>query len=213
MGDTQGVAPGGDQGLLPWTASTYLCDGGMIIMRDSKCQRLETTGRVNVRKLIALTMLVVCVNSSFGKEYTSSVGKTLLKTGDSSCSALAERAVKLVSDGWSEGSDVMVLKEQPNQRSISGVVVVQHAEGSRHGTLVLTPVGDACDLTYTLTWYVPDSCLEFKENSFGSFSYSGQLIESTAYYKKPDSVKTVYVSPLRPEGCLVTVRESGYGLK
>jgi hypothetical protein len=93
-----------------------------------------------------------------------------------------------------------------HRRNVSAVMMKDYSDGDSHITFHMNPEGNACDWSYTETYFVPSRCTETREKMIGEAEFVTGMGD-TAIYEL--GAVDYYLTDLK-QGCLFTKKESSY---
>lgn len=156
-----------------------------------------------IDKIIAAVLLVGLSQASFAQ---TSIEKTLDKNGVTACRDEVKQVTRFLAKENGESSHVTWNSNQPNRRNVSAVMMKNYSDGDSHITFNMNPEGNACDWSYTETFFVPSRCTAVREKMISEADFATDMGDTAIY--ESGSVD-YYLTDLK-QGCLFTKKESSY---
>lgn len=159
---------------------------------------------MKVAKKIIIASLMAGMSHSVLAQ--TSIEKTLDENGVTACRDEVRKVTKFLAKDHGESSHVTWHTTQPNRRNVSAVMMKDYSDGDSHITFNMNPEGNACDWSYTETYFVPSRCTATREKMIADADFVTEMGD-TAIYEL--GALDYYLTDLK-QGCLVTKKESSY---
>lgn len=154
-------------------------------------------------KIAAAILMVGVSHASLAQ---TSIEKTLTENGVTACLEEVKRVTSFLAKDHGESSHVTWHTSQPNRRNVSAVMMKDYSDGDSHIIFSMNPEGNACDWSYTETYFVPSRCTAAREKMIGDADFVTDMGD-TAIYEL--GAVDYYLTDLK-QGCLFTKKEFSY---
>ncbi|MDN7124556.1 hypothetical protein J6I90_06650 [Pseudidiomarina sp. 1APP75-32.1] len=141
-------------------------------------------------------------------DYVTSSFERAQDVGVSKCLETVKSLSGVLVDEHAHGSHDMWSTDAPDERVFDSVIVKGYSDTDSHISMTVVPRDGACDWRYTETYVVEKACTVIRDDWFGEFGYLGALNETSLALSSEENVN-IYLTPVvQGKMCLVSKRET-----
>lgn len=142
------------------------------------------------------------------EDYVTSSFERAEEVGVSQCLETVKSLSGVLVDQHAHGSHDMWGTDAPDARVFDSVIVKDYSDTDSHISMTVVPREGACDWRYTETYVVEKACTVIRDEWFGEFDYLGALNETSLVLSSAEDVN-IYLTPVvQGKMCLVSKRET-----